>query len=77
MPQGNFNERLETLELRVNQLQEEVCAAQQRPPKDWRRSIGVFTGDEGMQEIFREAMRLREADRKKARSRKSGKRKTP
>ncbi len=29
--------------------------------------LGAFTDDPGMQEIFKEAMRLREADRRKAR----------
>jgi len=36
--------------------------------KDWRRTIGAFTDDEGMKRILRDALRLREADRKKARS---------
>ena len=35
--------------------------------KDWRRTIGMFTGDEVMQQVFEEAMKLREADREKAR----------
>jgi len=43
--------------------------------KDWRRTVGVFTDDPGMQSILRDAMRLREADRKKARAKKTGKRK--
>jgi hypothetical protein len=34
-------------------------------PKDWRRTVGKFPE---MQEIFAEAMKLREADRKKARN---------
>jgi len=29
--------------------------------------VGVFTDDPGMQEVFKEAMKLREADRRKAR----------
>ncbi len=39
-----------------------------RKIKDWRRTIGAFTDDEGMKEILREAIRFRELDRKKARS---------
>ena len=34
--------------------------------KDWRRTVGRFSG---LQEVFAEAMKLREADRKKARHR--------
>jgi hypothetical protein len=37
--------------------------------KDWRRTIGMFTDNPGMKELFAEAMRLREADRGKARRR--------
>jgi hypothetical protein len=37
--------------------------------KDWRRTIGMFTDNPGMKELFAEAMKLREADRKKARRR--------
>ena len=37
------------------------------PVKDWRSTIGMFTDDPGMQEVFAEAMKLREADREKAR----------
>lgn len=33
---------------------------------DWRRVVGVFTGDDGMTELFDEAMRLRDADRRSA-----------
>jgi hypothetical protein len=32
--------------------------------KDWRRTVGICTDNPGMQELFADAMRLREADRK-------------
>jgi hypothetical protein len=35
--------------------------------RNWRRTIGVFTGDDDMLQILRDAMKLREADRKAAR----------
>ena len=35
--------------------------------KDWQRTVGAFTGDEGMLKIFQDAMKLREADRVAAR----------
>jgi hypothetical protein len=34
--------------------------------KDWRRTVGTFPG---LQEVFAEAMKIREADRRKARRR--------
>ena len=38
-------------------------------PKDWRRTIGMFTGDEMMKQIFDEALKIREKDRERARRR--------
>lgn len=74
MPRPTIKERVTHLESRVAELQAELQSAQ-RPPKDWRRTIGAFTDDAGMQEILKEAMRLREADRKKARLPRRAKRK--
>jgi hypothetical protein len=34
--------------------------------KDWRRTVGMFTDNPGMKELFAKAMKLREADRHKA-----------
>ena len=42
--------------------------------KDWRRTIGQFTDNPQMKELFAEAMKLRDADRKKARRKQSRKR---
>ncbi len=35
--------------------------------KDWRRTLGMFTGDELMKRIDDQALKYREADRKKSR----------
>lgn len=65
-----------TLEQRVASLERELSRLKTKRgngvPKDWRRTIGVFTDDAGMKEIFAAAMKLRQADRKKA-NRKSAK----
>jgi hypothetical protein len=74
MPRQTVEERLAHLESRVSELQAEL-RAKNRPKKDWRRTIGAFTDDPGMQQILQEAMRLREADRAKARGKKTAKRK--
>ena len=63
-----------TLEQRVAALEEKVAeltAQQEDGPakKDWRRTVGMFTDNPGMQELFADAMKIREADRKKARRR--------
>lgn len=73
MASQSLERRIEILESQLGKLQEEVRAGQ---PKDWRRTIGAFTDDQGMQRILRDAMRLREADRKKARAKTTTKRKT-
>ena len=67
MPSLTLERRVKALELQVAQLQDEVRSAHGAKTKDWRRTIGAITDDEGMKEILREAMRLRELDRKKTR----------
>ncbi len=62
-----------SLEQRITALEKEVAdlkALQSKNgvhKKDWRRTIGMFTDNPGMLELFDEAMKVREADRKKAR----------
>jgi len=62
-----------SLEQRVAVLEQELSELKARPGngrvKDWRRTVGMFTNNPGMKELFAEAMKLREADRSKARRR--------
>jgi hypothetical protein len=62
-----------SLEQRVAILEQELAElkSQRREgrDKDWRRTVGRFTYNPGMKELFAEAMKLREADRNKARRR--------
>lgn len=63
-----------TLEERVAALERQVADLTAngitRPPaKDWRRTIGMFTGDEVMKQVFEEGRKIREADRARARRR--------
>ena len=46
-----------------------------KPTKDWKSTIGIFTGDEGMKQLFEEALRIRAQDRRQARLRSTNKRK--
>ena len=66
MTRLTIEQRVASLESHVAELQ--AALQKKRPAKDWRRTIGAFTDDEGMQAIMQEALRLREADRKTARS---------
>ncbi len=60
-----------TLEQRVAVLEQELSELKARrgngQVKDWRRTVGMFTDNPGMKELFADAMKLREADRSKAR----------
>jgi len=68
MTLDGLERRVKALESRVARLQDDMRSARGVKEKDWRRTIGAFTDDEGLKEVLREALRLREADRKKARS---------
>ncbi|MBI1916619.1 MAG: hypothetical protein HYS12_18080 [Planctomycetes bacterium] len=59
---------LETLAERVAALEKAVATLRQLQPtfppgKDWRRTIGMFAGDEVMKEIFEAGRLIREAGR--------------
>jgi hypothetical protein len=67
-----------SLEQRVSALEQELAELRSRTidsnagrangrAKDWRRTVGMFTDSPGMKELFAEAMKIREADRRKAR----------
>jgi hypothetical protein len=65
MPPLSLEDRVAALEQEVQQLKAEKNGA---PAKDaWKKTIGIFTDDPGMLEIFDEALKIREADRAKAR----------
>lgn len=60
-----LEQRVATIEAELAELKRKV--EKPGPSRDWRKTIGAFSGDDGMMEIFEEARKLREADRAKAR----------
>ncbi len=58
--------RLANLEAQVSRLQDELRELRARKDKDWRRAVAEYAGDEDLQSVLAEAMKLREADRKRA-----------
>lgn len=76
MKQVTLAGRVQALESRVSELAEALLAARTQRKKDWRRTIGAFTDDEGLKEILQEAIRLREIDRQKTRTKGRSKRRT-
>ncbi len=69
----------QSLQERVAMLEKQMASLLAQPTnlekqKDWRRTVGIFTNDPDMQELFADAQKIREADRQKARRRYSPKR---
>jgi hypothetical protein len=65
MPKRTLAERVAALERQVAELR--ATLASRTPAKDWRRTIGMFAGDEVMKEITEEALKYREKDQERAR----------
>jgi hypothetical protein len=70
----------QSLEKRVAVLEDQVAELRSlvgtgRRVKDWRRTVGMFSGDEVMKRITDYALAYREKDREKARRGRSQKRK--
>jgi hypothetical protein len=59
---------LESLARRVEALEAAMAVNRSnRPPKDWRKVIGMFHDSEFMREVDEECQRMREAEREAAR----------
>ena len=65
MASPNLSERVAKLEAEVANLRQELAEGGRK--KDWRRAVDKYKGDEDVLIIFREAAKLREADRKATR----------
>ena len=68
-----LEKRVAALEQEVANLRAKLAAAPKK--KDWRRTIGMFGDDPGMREIFDEAMKIRDEDRRRTRPKAARKRK--
>ncbi len=64
MRKPTIEQRLEALEAQVAKLTNSQGTEPAPRAKDWRRTIGIFTGT-GMKEVFDEALKIRQADREK------------
>ena len=65
MATSKLEERVKTLEQEVVRLK--AVVHESLPTKDWRRTVGMFTGDEVMKRIDEGARMFREANRAKVR----------
>ena len=60
-----IEERLTALEQAVAKLQ--AALAMVKPAKGWRKTVGMFTGDDTMKEIDQQMRKARERERAKVR----------
>ena len=60
-----LEKRVSDLERRMAEFQ--TLLSKPADSRDWRRAVGAFTDDPGMQAILTEAMRLRAANRARSR----------
>jgi hypothetical protein len=72
MSQTNVDERLSALERTVAQLVQWRRATGRG--KDWKRTVGMFSGNELMKEIDAAGQKIRDQDRQRARRRGSKRR---
>jgi hypothetical protein len=65
--QATLEQRVTELEKRVRGLLADQAAAGRTT--EWRRTRGAFSGDDLMEQVFREGRKIREAERKRAHAR--------
>jgi uncharacterized protein (UPF0335 family) len=66
-----LTQRVEALEAELAELRQESGRSDGVPANAWRLAVEKYTGDEDIQSVFRAALKVREADRKQARRRRS------
>lgn len=69
MAAQNLEARVEHLEAVVAELQDALRAIGTLGPNAWLKAMDKYAGDEGLQAVFAEGKKLREADRARARRR--------
>ena len=74
MAQRSLEDRVAALERQVADLRTALTNGHR--PKDWRRTVGMFAGDEVMKRILDQALKFREKDRERARRRYTKSRRT-
>ena len=63
MPETNLEQRVIKLEQMMDTLLQTLDLPARK--KDWRRTAGMFDGDQLMKELIEEGQRVREQDRRK------------
>jgi hypothetical protein len=76
MSQRKLSQRLSSIESQLAILQDELRSVADGQAKSWQRAIERYAGDEDLLHVFRDAAKLREAERTKARKRRTAPRRT-
>ena len=74
MARATLEDRVATLEKQVGALLASQSGSGRI--KDWRRTYGVFTGDDLMKQVFEEGRKIRDPERKRVQPRSGKKRQT-
>jgi hypothetical protein len=61
MTTGSLEHRVATLEAQVADL---LSSRNRRSEKDWRKTLGIYSGDELMRQICQNALTFRDQDRR-------------
>jgi len=72
-----LEQRVAQLESALSRLQLQVDSSKAERKPGWKRSLEKFAGDEDLLSILADAMKLREAERRKARGGKPKSQKQP
>lgn len=76
MSTKELEKRITEIESQLLEMRRQLkSAVGKRSTQNWRRAIAAFSGDDDLQRIFTEAMKLREANRERARVRETRARK--
>ena len=68
MARQTIEQRIAALEKEVAQLSNKLRSNREPGRDDWKATVGMFANDPIMKEIDEEALKIREADRRRARA---------
>lgn len=67
----DLEKRVALLETRFAQMQAALLQSKSSNVKDWRRAVEKYAGDEDLLAVFAEARKLRDAERRAARQKRT------
>jgi DNA repair exonuclease SbcCD ATPase subunit len=68
MARSTLESRVADLESQVEKLTKQLRGANGRRPRKWQDAVEKYAGDPDLQTIFADALKLREADRRRVKN---------